>query len=148
MANPRFLKDVVLVQKCFLVNKKGEILTLQANEEDKAWPLVWEFPGGGYEYGEDTADSLRREVKEETNLKLNNFFPVYFTNVTKKPSWLAQAKTTLVICYGSKDWEGKLHLSPEHVDYRWEAPQKLLDYDFAGDAGFFHQALRAFLKLL
>lgn len=143
----RHLTDTVLVQKCFLVREDGKILTVKGSLSDEIWPGAWEFPGGGYEYGEDTSDSLRREVMEETNLTLNSFYPVYMTNVTDPDSWLAQADTTLVICYASRDWTGDFKLSAEHIDFLWESPQELLKHDFAGDAGFFHASLHSYLKL-
>lgn len=50
-------------------NKKGEILMI----ERKKFPLGWACPAGHVDKGESPEEALRREVKEETGLKIEDF---------------------------------------------------------------------------
>jgi 8-oxo-dGTP diphosphatase len=50
---------------------KGRFLITQ-RKADKAWaPLSWEVSGGGVQAGETSEQAVRREVSEETGLKLD-----------------------------------------------------------------------------
>ena len=49
-----------------VIIREGKVLLLKRPD-----PLVWEFPGGKPEEGESLRDTIRREVLEETGLKVN-----------------------------------------------------------------------------
>lgn len=59
-----------------LVVKDGKILLLK---ESPKLSGQWELPGGGLDFGEDIFKGLRREIKEETGLKIKKIFkrPMY-----------------------------------------------------------------------
>ena len=78
---------------------KGRFLITQ-RKADKAWaPLSWEVPGGGVQAGETSEQAVRREVSEETGLKLDgadipNEGPARISLIEQKPTghgtqWLA-----------------------------------------------------------
>ena len=48
-----------------VIIKEGQVLLLRRPK-----PPVWEFPGGKIEEGESLRDTIRREVEEETGLKV------------------------------------------------------------------------------
>ena len=51
-----------------VIEKNGEVLLLKrAVEPFKGW---WVLPGGGVKYGEQLVGAVKREVKEETGLKV------------------------------------------------------------------------------
>jgi 8-oxo-dGTP pyrophosphatase MutT (NUDIX family) len=56
-----------VAQKAVLCDR-GHILMIQKSAADPYNPLRWEIPGGRLELGEDLADHLKREVKEEVGL--------------------------------------------------------------------------------
>ncbi|HMS92197.1 MAG TPA: NUDIX hydrolase [Candidatus Saccharibacteria bacterium] len=60
--------------KGIAIDKQGRVLL--AREEDD----MWEMLGGGLEHQEDPIESLKREVLEETGLKITNIStsPKYF----------------------------------------------------------------------
>ncbi len=68
-----------------LVEEQGRILVTQ-RKEGSPHGLLWEFPGGKVEEGEDPREALRREIKEELNVKAEvgtifdavfHFYPEY-----------------------------------------------------------------------
>lgn len=61
-------------------NDEGKILMSRRNEYRSNFHKLWQFPGGGIEFGEDPKDALIREVKEETgvNVKLLSKHPFAF----------------------------------------------------------------------
>jgi 8-oxo-dGTP diphosphatase len=52
-----------------LVRREGRIL-VSRRRADQPMPLLWEFPGGKVEPGEDPVVALAREVKEELDCEI------------------------------------------------------------------------------
>jgi 8-oxo-dGTP diphosphatase len=52
-----------------LVRREGRVL-VSRRRADQAMPLLWEFPGGKVEPGEDPEAALVREVREELGCEL------------------------------------------------------------------------------
>ena len=50
-----------------LLEYKGKVLVMHEPFQGK---LIYKFPGGGLEFGEGTKDCIKRELKEELNLKV------------------------------------------------------------------------------
>lgn len=50
-----------------LLEHKGKVLVIHEPFQGK---LIYKFPGGGLEFGEGTKDCIKREIKEELNLKV------------------------------------------------------------------------------
>lgn len=59
---------------CLIFNEKGEVLLQHRADDDK-----WGNPGGCIELGEKVEEALKREIKEETNIELNEIqlFKIY-----------------------------------------------------------------------
>jgi 8-oxo-dGTP diphosphatase len=51
-----------------LIIEQGKILVTQ-RKEDTSHGLLWEFPGGKVEEGEEPKEGLRRELKEELDIE-------------------------------------------------------------------------------
>ena len=73
-------------------------------------PHVWEFPGGSIEQGETIPEAIRREVFEETNLKVE---PGIMIPVREADDVLA--------IFGFCEYKGgKVVISPrEHLEHNW-----------------------------
>jgi 8-oxo-dGTP diphosphatase len=52
----------------FLIEQKGAFLLIRRSHNEANFPNLWAFPGGKVELGETVVDTIRREIKEETNL--------------------------------------------------------------------------------
>ena len=53
-----------------IAKKNEKILVLKRHPKSKTFPNQWEFPGGKAEHNEYFDETLKREFKEETNLKV------------------------------------------------------------------------------
>lgn len=95
--------------------KRGNkyLFTLRASVNDYK-PNEWDLPGGTVEFGEKPTEALKREILEETNLKVEIDKPLYIcsqTNGGRHQFW---------IIYGCKYLSGKIKLNPkEHSEFRW-----------------------------
>ena len=52
-----------------VITKENLFFIAQRNR-NKHLPLKWEFPGGKVENNETNKDALKREIKEELNIKI------------------------------------------------------------------------------
>jgi 8-oxo-dGTP pyrophosphatase MutT (NUDIX family) len=57
------------VQKAFIIDK-GRLLMVRKSASDPRNPDLWEVPGGRMQPGEDTDSHVRREVWEETGVRI------------------------------------------------------------------------------
>lgn len=102
-----------------IINSKNEFLMLQFNS-----PInTWHFPGGRIDEGEEATEGLIREIKEETNLEVQDLKPIYtkiFTDERKYGVfYMAKAKEPY-----------KVEISDEHQNYKWFKKEDLNEIDF------------------
>lgn len=64
-------RTIVVTLECF-VKKRGKYLMLHRNKNKKILPGVWMAPGGHREFNEGLFACARREVLEETGLRIKN----------------------------------------------------------------------------
>jgi 8-oxo-dGTP diphosphatase len=67
MSYDKLEKKQIIALKA-IIKKDGRFLILLRAKNEKAFPELWDFPGGKLEEGENPLQSLAREVKEETGL--------------------------------------------------------------------------------
>ncbi len=78
---------------------------------------IWEFPGGGIEWGETPEQSAEREFKEETSLVPKNLQFLTITSATYKKE--EKDKHSIYIVYSAECEHEKVILCKEHIEYRW-----------------------------
>ncbi|OGY15646.1 MAG: hypothetical protein A2784_04510 [Candidatus Chisholmbacteria bacterium RIFCSPHIGHO2_01_FULL_48_12] len=64
-------RSIIVGLQCF-VRKKGKYLMLKRHESKQIMPGVWMAPGGTREHSEGLFTCARREIWEETGLKIKN----------------------------------------------------------------------------
>jgi mutator protein MutT len=107
-----------------LRDPSGKILATQ-RPLGKALPLCWEFPGGKIEPGESPEDALRRELREELEIKVGDLTPLPVVIHQDETSHL---KLIPFLAGFSKESPITLH---EHVDSRWIDPGDWEQFDWA-----------------
>lgn len=111
-----------------IVENKGRYLVLQRAGWEKRFPLRWTVPGGKlstFDYirrSKDAGDwwynvleeTLKREVKEESGIKIKNIR--YVTSLADAPK---ESDPTIVISCLADYAGGKIKMDHSMVDYKW-----------------------------
>ena len=62
---------------CGIIKYNNKILISQRSENQKEFPLYWEFTGGKFEENENVCECITREVKEELNIDIKYIKTLY-----------------------------------------------------------------------
>ncbi|MBI1932350.1 MAG: NUDIX domain-containing protein [Ignavibacteriales bacterium] len=104
-----------------IIDKKVEFLLLKRSPEKK-YPNIWQMVTGKIKANEKAYETAIREIKEETNLdidelfivpNINNFYNEIEDSITQIPVFVATVKD-----------ETKFKLSNEHVKFKWVSYKK------------------------
>ncbi len=110
---------------CAVIERNGHVLVAQ-RPPHKLLPLKWEFPGGKVEPGENPADAIIREIREELGCEIR---------VTRAiPPFIHDYKTVVIemIPFVCALAPGTPEPHPhEHVTITWVPPTALSGYDLA-----------------
>lgn len=100
--------------------KKGNkfLVTLRSPVNDYK-PNEWDLPGGTVEFGEDPIVALKRELLEETGLKIEIGKPIFVCSKTK------DLRHQFWIVYLCSYKSGEIKLDDEHSDYLWVDKTKM-----------------------
>jgi len=100
-----------------LIIEQGKLLVTQ-RMKDSSRGLLWEFPGGKVEEGEDPRGALRRELKEELDVEVEvgKLFDAVFHSYPEYP--------LLLLIYRCRVEKGSLKPIGCH-DLRWVTPREL-----------------------
>lgn len=109
--------DFVIVMKAVIV-KDDCVLVLRRSAKERAGSSVdhhekWDLPGGSLHFFEKMETGLRREIKEETNLKVVVGTPISNFDVIRKHIHLC------IITCACKWAENEVCLSDEHEAFFW-----------------------------
>ena len=104
-----------------VVEHRGRIL-LARRRENAPYPLLWEFPGGKVEPGEDPHDCIVREMREELaiEVKVEGIYDVVYYRYPER--------TVLVLAYRCRWLSGEI-VDLEVHEHCWVRPEELLEYD-------------------
>lgn len=105
-----------------VIQRDGKYLITQRREH-ASLPLLWEFPGGRVEPGENDAQALQREFKERLGAVLDVGKPVAF----RRHDYEGYS-VELVLYEAALQTEG---LEPKRVkEYRWVPADEFSQYPF------------------
>jgi 8-oxo-dGTP diphosphatase len=103
---------MTIAQKALIKNGEKYLMLLRSADQPVG-PLQWDFPGGRQEKDEDLILSLKREVKEETNLDIEPGKIVFECEIN------VAGHDMKFFMYDIEKVTGDLRLSHEHSDFRW-----------------------------
>jgi ADP-ribose pyrophosphatase YjhB (NUDIX family) len=109
-----------------VTNEVGQIL-LQRRTDNGLWAL----PGGAMDIGESIAETVGREVKEETGLDVE---PTGLVGIYTNPRHVieysnGEVRQQFSICFTARIVGGSLAISDESTDLRFVAPNDLDQLD-------------------
>ena len=96
-------------QYALVSNQRGEVLVLE-----RLRSKTWSLPGGRLNVGEECNKAFVREIKEETNLRISEFYP-YTTNLITDPYQTKYCVYFITKVSNISD----LRISPEHSNFKW-----------------------------
>ena len=107
-----------------LIYQNEKILICQRKEEGDH-PLKWEFPGGKLKDNENNQEALKRELKEELSIEINEM--IYFDEYLYEYKKLS--KILKLVFFQIFQFEGEIQ-NKVHQQLKWIDISKLGDYDF------------------
>jgi 8-oxo-dGTP diphosphatase len=96
----------------------GEVL-LTKRKANVPYPLLWEFPGGKVEHGEDPRDCIVREIREELAIEVA-VTGIYEVVYHKYPE-----RAVLVLAYRCQWLKGEI-IDLDVAEHRWSRPFDLM----------------------
>ena len=136
---------VYVGQKAF-INKHGKVLVLKDPNYAVNGNVGLDFPGGKYRFGKNIFDELRREVTEETGLKIKIGRPfVTWTNYKHKEADKSSRANVYCVGYLSEYVSGTIRLSDEHTDFEWVDEKSYIKWK--EDTQYF-EALKEYFRLI
>ena len=117
------MKTIEVVASVILREEK--VLCVQRDEHEKEYiSFKWEFPGGKVEQGEDRIQALKREIREELHLEIQNIDFLITVDHTYPDFRLVIHAYTCEISLGEP-------VLTEHVDLKWLSVHELDQLDWA-----------------
>jgi len=131
-------KKLHQISSTAIIQKDGKYLILKRSLKKKSFPGKWTVPGGKLEISDyinlpkTTSDhwyfaidkSLRREVKEETNLDIGPL--KYLCDMT----FITSEGIPSVILSFYCDWKsGQVNLDEDNIDYKWVSLEEANNFD-------------------
>lgn len=108
-----------------LILKNNKLLILKRKESSKFAGGLWDIPGGKLEFGENLEDSLKREIYEETTLKVN---VKKVLNVASSVD-IKTENQYITIVYICEYESGNVQLDGENTNYEWAPLDSLKEFE-------------------
>jgi len=108
-------------------NNKIYYLLLHYPSSAKAPKEYWDFPKGHGEKGEKEIDTVKREVKEETNLEDIQFIEGFKEWVKYFFKWEGKTIFKIVTFYLVETETKDIEISGEHLGYEWLPYEKAIE---------------------
>lgn len=119
-------KPLGLSVKAVVMDGEGRCLLVRRSGVNRSYVGQWEWPGGKTDPGEDFAEALRREVREETGLE------VELGRLVGATEFEMPKVRVVVLCLEARVTGGALALSEEHDAAEWVPLRDLADRDLTG----------------
>ena len=117
-------RKISVAMECF-IKKDGKYLMLHRNPNKKIIPDVWMGPGGHIERNEGLFEATRREILEETGLKIKNMKIKVTGN-----AYIKDMDMEMFFFFITADHlSGRIRDNPEDGELVWLEPEKILKLD-------------------
>lgn len=117
-------KRVRNVAAAIVVNTQNKILIMKRSNNKKIHPNLWGLPAGGVKTNEKLKQAIKREIVEETSLKVEILKKGPTINVPVK---YGEDKITFFL---AKSGRSSVKLNDEHSEYKWVTIKDTLKYKF------------------
>jgi 8-oxo-dGTP diphosphatase len=121
-------KPFRLAVKAVIFDEQGRCLLIRRSNQCRNFVGQWEWPGGKVDPGEDFADAVVREAKEESSLD------VEITGLAGATQFEMPTVNVVLLCMETRLNAGKVRLSEEHDDFAWVPLSDLGKWDIVESA--------------
>lgn len=109
-----------------VLNDNGELLMIHRTDNN-----LWALPGGGHDIGESIADTVVREVREETGITVE---VISLTGVYTNPHHVmayddGEVRQQFSLCFSARPTGGTATPSSESREVLWVPPEQLDELD-------------------
>jgi 8-oxo-dGTP pyrophosphatase MutT (NUDIX family) len=116
--------SIVVAVTAFIQDAAGRLLMIRRTDND-----LYAIPGGAQEVGETIAQTVVREVREETGITVD---VTGFIGVYSDPGHLiafsdGEVRQEFSLCFRARPAEGELRISSESKEVLWVEPARLDD---------------------
>jgi len=118
------MKREMYVATKALIKKNGRILIIKRTSKEDVFANEWDFPGGKLKFGEHPINGVKREVFEETGLKIKVIKPLDVWTFFKNNKKIQ----VIGITFFAKAVSDKIRLGKEHTEYKWILPKEIDKY--------------------
>jgi 8-oxo-dGTP pyrophosphatase MutT (NUDIX family) len=110
-----------------VVREDGKFLIVKRSEKETAYPGKWTIPGGKAEEEEKVLQVLKREVREETGLDIEDRYDYLWDYAFRRPD----GHTVKGFCF--RVWPKLTEVKPDKdiADFAWISAEETGKYDFA-----------------
>lgn len=109
-----------------IIEHDNKILLIKRSAKYEHLSDAWDIPGGRTEFSEEPEAGLRREIKEETGLELDEIKQILDASTVFKN----EEKQIVRITYLCTVKEESIQLSHEHTEMQWVSKDKLNTIEF------------------
>ena len=111
-----------------IIKQDGKILILQRGDKDEYLSGLWEVPGGKRKLSEKTIDGCKREVEEETGIKVKVGDPIgIFEYKVEKSEQIREV--TQINFLVKPIGKVEVKLSSEHKNFAWIKEDEIDNYN-------------------
>ncbi|MBI4895009.1 MAG: NUDIX domain-containing protein [Candidatus Aenigmarchaeota archaeon] len=128
-----------VVAGVLIYNSKNEIFLAKCHK----WKDKWVVPGGHLEIGETFNDCVKREVKEETNIDVDNIELVCIQESVFSEEF-HQKRHMIFLDFAAKAVSKEIKLNKELQEYKWITAKKALTLELNSSTRKF---IKEFIKI-
>jgi len=118
-------KKLHIVAVTGLVEKNGKFLIIKRREDEIAYPGMWTVPGGKVEVPDSCYETLKREIKEETGVEIQDEIKFVREYGFTRPDGYHVIGLTFACRWKS----GKIKLSKDFTDFAWVTAKEAENYE-------------------
>jgi phosphoglycolate phosphatase-like HAD superfamily hydrolase/ADP-ribose pyrophosphatase YjhB (NUDIX family) len=112
----------VVTVGALIFNAAGDVLMVRTHK----WSDLWGIPGGKIKWGEDSVSALRREIREETNLEIDDVRFVLAQDCIHSPEFYRDAHFVLLNYTARCVGKPEVRLNDEAREFEWVSVEKAL----------------------
>lgn len=126
------LKLLVIARSVII--KDNKILILKRAGRENHGANQWEFPGGKLDSQEDFFSALKREIHEETNLKIELLDNMMHVDSEIFSEGKYKDYIYIELCAISRAISDDIKISHEHSDFKWIKIEEVHNYALTEEA--------------